>query len=317
MNDKLIFETYFESADLEDRFLKKDMEPVDVIIPIMNTNPLWRRNLLSFYREIPINRLLIGDAGSTDDSLQILEEFPRVEVLDQSEFNTLGYSIRNLIENVKTPWFIYLHADVFLPDGWFDEMVKHREEYDWFECNRRMTILLDYPLKEIAKSQRAYSGSQMGRKKAFDKVLPQIEDDYLYRNEDIIFMELLKNSGGRYGRVQETFHYHQVMNKKGEKEPKFERVSIVRESDPDWQKRTLDMQVRGLIKYTKPDPYLMIAVKKPLIKLAEMNSIDWNEFFKWIEKNNPAWKIHVKKIKRKILISRYFYKKIKKVLGLI
>jgi len=33
---------------------------VDVIIPVKNTGPCWRESLDSFYREIPINRLLIG-----------------------------------------------------------------------------------------------------------------------------------------------------------------------------------------------------------------------------------------------------------------
>ena len=31
-------------------------------------------SLYSFYREIPINRLIIGDVGSTDDSLEILKK---------------------------------------------------------------------------------------------------------------------------------------------------------------------------------------------------------------------------------------------------
>src|SRR5205807_340309 len=120
--------------------------------------------------------------------------------------------LRHLIEAVRTDWFVYLHSDVFLPPGWFATMSAHRREWDWFECDQRITILADYLLDQKGAA-RAFSGSQMGRKSAFEKVTSAIDDDYLYRNEDIILATLVARAGFRYGKATDTFHFHQVMHK--------------------------------------------------------------------------------------------------------
>jgi len=89
MRNQSIFSKYYASEDFVDRFgSKKEEEAVDVIVPLLNTNELWERNLYSFYREIPINRSLIGDGGCTDDSIEIVKKFPRVIVIDQSKYKS-------------------------------------------------------------------------------------------------------------------------------------------------------------------------------------------------------------------------------------
>ena len=229
-------------------------------MPLLNTNELWEKNLYSFYREIPINHLLIGNGGCTDNSIEIVNKFPRVKVIDQISNCSLGYCIKELIENVKNDWFIYLHADVYLPENWYDKMKEHQKEYDWYECYRKLTVLVEFWSEEQQKQERAYSGSQIGRKATFKNILPKIDDDYSYRNEDIIFSELIKEEGFKYGRVINTFHYHQVMNKRGEKEPKFKKVMIEKERDRDWQSLAYNMQARFIIKYLRPKKYLIKAV---------------------------------------------------------
>ena len=52
-------------------------DAVDVLIPVMHTNDLWEANLLSIYREIPVKRLLLGDAGCIDRTVEIARRFPR------------------------------------------------------------------------------------------------------------------------------------------------------------------------------------------------------------------------------------------------
>ena len=71
-----IFSRYFGAEPFADRFATDSARAVDVIIPIVHTNELWRSNLTSIYREIPVNRLLIGDGGCIDDSLEIARRFP-------------------------------------------------------------------------------------------------------------------------------------------------------------------------------------------------------------------------------------------------
>ena len=187
-----IFRSYFTQESFFDRFVSDSSDAVDVLIPVMHTNDLWRANLLSIYREIPVKRLLLGDAGCVDRTLDIASQFPRVTVFDHRSYVSLGYSIRKLIEEVRTDWFVYLHSDVYLPPGWFDTMKKFQGHYDWYECRQQLTILLEYP-----KPNRYHptSGSRMGRKAAFAEVLPKIDDDYLYRNEDIVLAHLVEEAG--------------------------------------------------------------------------------------------------------------------------
>lgn len=214
MNERLnsIFREYYTEKSFVDRFIAEPTRAIDVIIPVIHTNELWEANLRSFYREIPIHKLLIGDGGCIDDSIRIAEKFPRVLVFDHRSYESLGYSIRKLIESVETDWFIYLHSDVYLPVGWFEAMQRHQGQYDWFECRQQATLLVEYPL-DYTNVLRPFSGSQMGRRAAFESVLTSIDDDFLYRNEDIILAELVQRAGFRYGRVDEVFHYHQTMHK--------------------------------------------------------------------------------------------------------
>ncbi len=294
MKNSSIFREYFEEKRLQDRFLKEREKAVDVIIPLINTNELWQANLFSFYREIPVNRLIIGDGGCTDDSIEIVKQFPRIEVIDQQSYKSLGYCIKELIENIATEYFVYLHADIYLPEGWFDSMYAHRDEYDWFECYRKMTVLFEYSEDAQNRAQRAYSGSQFGKTSSFINILPQIEDDYLQRNEDIIFMELIRKSGGKYFRVSDTFHYHQIMNKRGERELKIKSVDINVESDRVREVRILNMQARGIIKYLQPKGYLIDSVNAPLLALDKLETLNWKEFREWVKKTNPSWLGYIK-----------------------
>ena len=290
-DEKSIFERYYTPEPFVDRFAADPSQGVDVVIPIIHTNEFWRANLLSIYREIPVNRLILGDGGCIDGSIDVAREFPRVEVLDHRDFISLGYSIRHLIEAVETEWFIYLHSDVFLPDGWFEKMCAQRGNFDWFECNQRITVLADYML-EIPNAERAFSGSQMGRKAAFASVTPQIDDDYLYRNEDIIIADLVKRAGHRYGRVTDTFHFHQVMHKPSRWRRRLKRVDVHLDTARDEEVRANETYVRGIVKYLKPDETtqdVRDSVRYPILKLRQLGEKSADEIQDWVRKTNPDW----------------------------
>jgi hypothetical protein len=200
-----------------------------------------------------------------------------------------------LIELVDTEWFVYLHADVYLPEQWFDTMIRYRSQFDWFECNRRKTVLLDYLDTVQNASDRPFSGSQMGRKAVFEPFLSQIDDDYLYRNEDLVLRDMVERYGGRYGRITDTFHYHQIMNKHGLLEPDIERVKITRKQDINWAKRTADMQIRGIVKYTQPDKrYLVGSLRGSSRLLQRYGALNLKELYTWTTKTNPRWLPYVR-----------------------
>src|SRR5690349_4286459 len=92
-DSRSIFARYYTDEPFVDRRATDAAGAVDVIIPVIHTNEMRRANLRSIYREIPVNRLLLGDGGCIDDSLEVACEFPRVQVLDHRSFKSLGYSL--------------------------------------------------------------------------------------------------------------------------------------------------------------------------------------------------------------------------------
>jgi len=308
--DKSIFNRFYTDNNFSDRFINDKEKAVDVIIPLLNTNELWRTNLLSFFREIPIRKLLIGDGGCTDNSIEIVKSFPRVKILEQQNYKSQGYAIKELMLNVKTDYFIYLHADVYLPDGWFDTMYSFRDKYDWFECHRRFTILFEYLNIGQYGSERAYSGSQFGNSNILKNNIGQIDDDYLQRNEDIIFMELVKQSGGKYGKVSETYHYHQTMNRNGELEPDIKSINISRVKNNQWENKIYNMQYKGIIKYLEPKDYLLHYVFLSILILANNGDFNWREFRKWTKENNSKWLKYITRRKFLLFQTKNIIKKI-------
>ncbi len=294
MREDSIFRRYYEKKKFEDRKSSLNEEGIDVICPIINTNELFETNLYSWYRQIPINRLIIGFGGGTDNSLEIVKKFPRVVIIDQSTkysehlYGSQGISIAELISSVETEWFIYLHGDVNLPDNWYDTMIKYQDVYDWYECSRVITTLVSFK-HEMDNKKRAYSGSQMGRKEAFKNIIPIIEDGLVQNNEDIIFQELILKEGYKYGRVLDTMHYHQTMNKRGEIEPKYKSIEVQRYESKEWTEKILLVLIKGLVKYCDPKPHLVKHVNISLYQLRRKGLLNKKQIKTWIDKTNRVW----------------------------
>jgi glycosyltransferase involved in cell wall biosynthesis len=290
-----IFEEYYSSRPFADRFARDPADAIEVIIPVIHTNELWRANLNSIYREIPVRRLLISDGGCKDDSIDIVRGFPRVEVLDHTRYVSLGYSLRKLIEAVESEWFAYLHSDVYLPPGWFDAMKAHQKEYDWFGCPQRITALVEYPNVDVLGGEiRPHAGSQMGRKAAFMPGLPEIDDDYVYRQEDFVLRNLVEKHGFKSGNVEDIFHFHQVMHKFSPWARKLSSVSIKVEWTREEEVRASMMQIKGIVKYLEPSPALVAEVEIHLRRLLALNAITQAEFDQWVLQTKPAWKEWIK-----------------------
>ncbi|MDH3324016.1 MAG: hypothetical protein OEL89_00095 [Candidatus Peregrinibacteria bacterium] len=186
------------------------------------------------------------------------------------------------MERVKTEWFFFLHSDVELLKGSFKIMISKKGfGRGIIESNRlylhEQTKDLNF-LKYIDYNDaiRAYSGYQLIRKKAIEPILAKIDDDYIYRNEDLIFQsECLKN-GFEYKKCW-ALHIHQVLD----------------------QKRTFDeyethvMQVKGLIKYSNPTKINERTLVDPLrwckVNLKSSYNFTLNEMLRFCYQNNPNW----------------------------
>ena len=287
-----IFREYYTERPFVDRFTTQPEGAIDVIVPVIHTNELWEANLHSFYREVPIARLLIGDGGCIADSIEIARKFPRVTVLDHRAFTSLGYSIRKLIEEVTAEWFVYVHSDAYLPDGWFDAMRRHQGTYDWFGCPMQHTIMVQY---ELDYGLRPWAGSQMGRKAAFTPHLSRIDDDYVYRQEDFVFSDVVRRGGFREGNVTDTFHYHQTMRKPTPWSRKVRSVQVSVDLSHEEEVRTWWMQGNGIIKYLQPDGEWVIEDAVASVdRLIEIGRTTWPEYARWVQETNPAWLPHLR-----------------------
>ena len=103
-------------------------ENYDIILPLKNSTPLFKENLFSWYRNININRILVGDADSGDDSIDIIKNFPRVKIFDHKKLLTSGYSIKKLIEEVETRYFFHFHCDVFINKSTIEPLIASKDK---------------------------------------------------------------------------------------------------------------------------------------------------------------------------------------------
>ena len=310
-----IFSEYYKAQPFQDRFLTEPEKAVTVIIPVIHTNELWEINLISFYREIPIAEVIIGDGGCIDNSIEIAKKFPRVRVLDHKAYKSLGFSIRNMIEEVKTDWFIYNHSDVYLPAGWFDKMQKNQGSYDWFGCRMRHTVMVEY---DLDYGERPWAGTQMGKKALFEAGIKNIDDDFVYRQEDFVFSDIVRKAGGREGFIDEAFHFHQTMRKLTPWSRKIKGLKIDVEMSPEEELRTNDMQAKGIVKYLDPiSPWLIHGAIHSTYNLIQLKKYTPDEIYSWIEKTNPVWLPIIKNGIFKLKIKNYLVKMIKPLKRLI
>jgi len=93
---------------------------IDVILITKNSathTPVFERSLRSLYCNVPVKRLIVVDDFSDDDTLKILERFPKVEVhrLRGNRAVARQYGIKL----VETDWFMFIDDDVILCKDWF------------------------------------------------------------------------------------------------------------------------------------------------------------------------------------------------------
>jgi hypothetical protein len=212
---------------------------------------------------------------------------------------TLGASIKALVGEVSTEFFAYLHSDVFLPSGFYKTLSETPLKNRWVESNRNSLIIHEESDGEYFLSERPYSGAQFGQSELLKSSLSQIEDDFLYRNEDLVIRELIEKSGGEYIKVEGLRHLHQSVTKNSENEPKL-KVAVSRVQDVGWESKVADMQFRGIIKYTSPvtnrgKSYLVGHVNESLKQLFILGALDFETTIRWIRETNSDWLKHIRK----------------------
>jgi len=97
---------------------------IDVVLLTKNSvYPCLNECVNSIYKNVPVNKLIVVDGGSTDGTLEFLQKFPDVEIIDDQK-GTRATSRQKGIETVETEWHIHVDSDVILSPRWFEKAWK-------------------------------------------------------------------------------------------------------------------------------------------------------------------------------------------------
>jgi glycosyltransferase involved in cell wall biosynthesis len=102
------------------------VDSLDVVVLTKNSERMLEACLVSIYRNVPVNNLIIVDGFSTDATLNIVGRFQKKHgnVILIQDRGTRGSARQKAISRVKTDWFMFVDSDVILCEGWFDKARK-------------------------------------------------------------------------------------------------------------------------------------------------------------------------------------------------
>jgi glycosyltransferase involved in cell wall biosynthesis len=106
------------------------LKPIDVIVLTKNSEEKLESCMESIYKNVPVDRIIIVDGYSTDDTLKIVNRFDEKHhniVLIQDK-GTRGRARQIGIKEAKTEWFMFVDSDVVLCDDWFNKAKKFMNE---------------------------------------------------------------------------------------------------------------------------------------------------------------------------------------------
>ncbi len=102
-------------------------EPVDVIIPTKNSmKPCFPQCIQSIRANVPVNRIIIVDKGSTDGTVEFAKA-SGCTVIDDSD-GTRATARDKGIRESDTEFFVLVDSDVLLEPGWFSKIRGAMEE---------------------------------------------------------------------------------------------------------------------------------------------------------------------------------------------
>jgi glycosyltransferase involved in cell wall biosynthesis len=106
--------------------------PIDAIIRTKNSQELLKQCIEAIIAEIPIGRIIIIDAGSTDRTNEIALSYDKVEFYSRPDLN-LGQATMYGLSMAQSEWVAIIDSDVILRKGWFENIKKYMEEADAVE----------------------------------------------------------------------------------------------------------------------------------------------------------------------------------------
>jgi glycosyltransferase involved in cell wall biosynthesis len=103
---------------------------IDVIVLTKNSGYMLEKCLTSIYKNVPVNKLIVVDGYSTDNTLQVLQKFNKKygNVILVQDKGTRGHARQIGIGKVETEWFMFVDSDVVLCEDWFEKAKAYIQE---------------------------------------------------------------------------------------------------------------------------------------------------------------------------------------------
>lgn len=283
---------YFDSQ-LREFSDRKEIQPniksIDVLMPTLDEEVFLERCLNSIYKEIPVRKLIVCDGGSNDKTIEILKKFPRVELHIKPELKTTAKILEFLFSTVETKWFALMDAHLDLEDGWYDKMIQHQEESDILENSKRIMGYHFHVLDEIKlkNDSRFYSCCHLIKKEAIRKY--HCDDDYMWRNTDIFFRQIIEKSGYKWKKIDDVYHIHNETERfpySSDDDKNYRKYVFgglkVEVIDEDKSKKWDIRTAKSFIKYLDPD---LPALRSNSVDVFIVKNLERE----WIVRYGPQW----------------------------
>jgi glycosyltransferase involved in cell wall biosynthesis len=292
-----------------DRFQEHPSEAaVDAVLPTLDAEKYLERTLDAMYREVPIKHLYVLDGGSNDRTLEILKQYPRVD-LEVIPDLTQGKGLELLINKVTTPWFVFVDCAKVPAIGWYDEMTKHADQYDFMGSKR--IVHYEFEREDPTTTdvnKRPLGGPWLIRTEAAKAY--KVDDDYVWRVTDIVLRKAIEKSSYVYGCVPTTSHICYITE--GERYPSDEkrRGSGLVFKEPEFvianeqnMKHRMEITAKAVVKYLTPNEARYFLNDHWFLMINDLDR-------EWIRMTNPTWLPFLDQWKR----HRLFQAKLKRII---
>lgn len=268
------------------------LEPVDVLMLTLDAEFYLEKSLFSIYKEIPLNRLMVCDGGSKDNTVKILQKFPRVEIFVKPEIRTTGKGLEFLFSKVQTEWFILMDSDLELDEGWYSKMLEYSNSYDVIENGKRINAYHFYreQRSKIQEKQRALDMCHLLKKESVANY--HCDDDYMWRYTDILLRQIIEKDGFKYGKANNTYHVHNETERvpyESDSEKNYQEIKFFEPEliihDQKKLERSMIKHAKAVVKYLDPD-YSMVKNDKNYETIIKLLDREWvsNNGSKWLKR---------------------------------
>ncbi len=293
--------------NIDRRIEEPSLEPVDVLMLTLDAQTFLEKCLDSVYREVPVNRLLIMDGGSKDQTIEILKKYPRVEINIRPDIKTTAKCFEVLFSLAKTPWIVFVDADMEFCQGWYDQMLMNKGDIDFCEARRvqHFEFYRECP-GSTDMNKRSYGVGQLAKLECFKDF--HVEDDYMWGATDLFLKQVAEKNGYKFGKIPEPFHYHHTTENwrfNSDSQKGGRRLTF---KDPQWDilnkanwEKAWDNYRKAIVKYLEP---AAIFPNEWDANIRELRQLD----LEWVKNTSTTWYNILAPLKkpRVIITKRYW-----------